>query len=223
MRNTLLAFAGWTALAVAPIQVAANADTESRAASPGTASPARPASLPKLTHYDELRLIASRQAGFNGYKETLEEREAMATFMADWNIDRVRALADARAYLASHPHSLAANRLVAEALEARAAGASDPAVRDRDNEMARRLRADHEGLARSVMASGDGRTCATAWKVIAVGEEYEVLRYLKLDPDKQSLVHGDPGICDCFSTHDDSGLVRVVHFDIGSFFGKMPD
>jgi hypothetical protein len=44
-----------------------------------------------------------------------------------------------------------------------------------------------DGLVDSVMRSGDGRTPATAWKVISVGEEYAILRVFGMKHLRQSL------------------------------------
>ena len=44
------------------------------------------------------------------------------------------------------------------------------------------------GLLQSVMASGDGKTPATAWKTISVPEEYVVLMAMQLKPEKQWLL-----------------------------------
>jgi hypothetical protein len=44
------------------------------------------------------------------------------------------------------------------------------------------------GLLRSVLASGDGKTPATAWKTISVAEEYSVLVPMQLKPEKQRLL-----------------------------------
>ena len=43
------------------------------------------------------------------------------------------------------------------------------------------------GLLRSVFASGDGKTVATAWKTISVPEEYVVLMALQMKPENQQL------------------------------------
>jgi hypothetical protein len=48
----------------------------------------------------------------------------------------------------------------------------------------------YRGLVESILASGDGRSPQTAFTVISIGEEYAVLRALKLQPQKQTVVDG---------------------------------
>lgn len=45
-----------------------------------------------------------------------------------------------------------------------------------------------DGLMKSILASGDGRTAKTAFVVISVHEEYSVLRHYRLLPGKQDLM-----------------------------------
>ncbi len=44
------------------------------------------------------------------------------------------------------------------------------------------------GLMRSVLATGDGKTPATAWKTISVAEEYSILISMQLKPEAQALL-----------------------------------
>ena len=46
------------------------------------------------------------------------------------------------------------------------------------------------GLIKSILASGDGRSFKTAFVVISVEEEYSVLKHYRLRSDKQDLVTG---------------------------------
>ncbi|HMC32536.1 MAG TPA: DUF4919 domain-containing protein [Candidatus Angelobacter sp.] len=48
-----------------------------------------------------------------------------------------------------------------------------------------------QGLLRSIMDSGDGKTARTAYVVISVHEEYIVLQVLGLRPSQQSVSHQD--------------------------------
>lgn len=45
-----------------------------------------------------------------------------------------------------------------------------------------------DGLIRSIMDSGDGRSFQTAWHIVHIREEYDVLRLLQLTPAGRSLV-----------------------------------
>jgi hypothetical protein len=73
-----------------------------------------------------------------------------------------------------------------------------------------------------VMAKTDGKTRETAYKVKSVGDEYEILRRLKLRPDVQSLIMDDKGRpYDMLSAIDPATGGKVeLWFDISAFFGK---
>lgn len=73
------------------------------------------------------------------------------------------------------------------------------------------------GLFESILASGDGRTSATAYLVVAVYEEYAVLRYLGLAPRRQALTAGGR---DAMSVVAD-GEERTVYFDPAPSFERL--
>ena len=51
------------------------------------------------------------------------------------------------------------------------------------------------GLLKSIAGSGDGRSCATAWEVVSVDEEYFILNVMGFRLDRQ-LGPGPGGMCD---------------------------
>ncbi len=65
------------------------------------------------------------------------------------------------------------------------------------------------GLATSIVASGDGKTAKTAYKVIAVDEEYTILNYIGADLKRQSLQDN----CDVMECTLDEKPV-VIYFDV---------
>ncbi len=72
-----------------------------------------------------------------------------------------------------------------------------------------------DGLMKSILASGNGRSFETAFVVISVDEEYSVLRHYRLAPDKQDLVHSGGHSYDVLTartrdTHDEA----TVYFNI---------
>jgi len=69
------------------------------------------------------------------------------------------------------------------------------------------------GLSRSIMDSGDGKTCKTGWEVIAVDEEYFVLGVLGMRPTQQSLITGSPS-CDVLDTIDSDGKETTYFFRV---------
>lgn len=72
----------------------------------------------------------------------------------------------------------------------------------------------------SVAASGDGRSPETAFEVIHVDEEYELLRDFALAVDRQNLVERDGRVFDVMECHDDGGEKILVHFNIDRFYGR---
>ncbi|MVZ66131.1 DUF4919 domain-containing protein [Sphingobacterium sp. DK4209] len=73
------------------------------------------------------------------------------------------------------------------------------------------------GLFQSIITSGDGRSCATGWKVIQVSEEYFVLHILKANKEKQSLVT-EGGLCDQLDVVMEDGTKRTFYFDVSKVF-----
>lgn len=67
------------------------------------------------------------------------------------------------------------------------------------------------GLMQSVMASGDGKTPQTAFKVIAVAEEYAILRDFGAELSSQSLVDGP---CDKMECKLPGGKEATIYFNV---------
>lgn len=74
------------------------------------------------------------------------------------------------------------------------------------------------GLVDSVLASGDGRTPATAYVVVSVSEEYAVLRALRLRHRSQAVT--TEGI-DVMSVETETGRATTVYFNPAAHFRRM--
>lgn len=72
------------------------------------------------------------------------------------------------------------------------------------------------GLLNSIVKKGDGKSCATAWPVIQVSEEYFILEMIGADLQKQSIDH-DGGLCDKMAVKVD-GNKKTYYFDIVKVF-----
>lgn len=71
-----------------------------------------------------------------------------------------------------------------------------------------------DGLIKSILNSGDGKTKETAYVVVSVHEEYVVLRVLGLQPQGQSLLHDQGHSYDVMKTKDrQSGEVVTLYFN----------
>lgn len=66
------------------------------------------------------------------------------------------------------------------------------------------------GLLTSILGEGDGKTAKTAYKVISVDEEYQVLNHLGAKLKKQTLVDGP---CDAMQVELD-GKEVTLYFDV---------
>ncbi len=73
------------------------------------------------------------------------------------------------------------------------------------------------GLMASIVTSGDGKTPKTAYKVIAVEEEYTMLRHIGAKVVKQGLVKGP---CDEMSV-EINGKSETIYFDVSIAMGGL--
>ncbi|HEX3653110.1 MAG TPA: DUF4919 domain-containing protein [Rhizomicrobium sp.] len=78
------------------------------------------------------------------------------------------------------------------------------------------------GLIKSIMDSGDGKTCKSGWEVASVDEEYFVLNLLDAMPKKQALVMGPPS-CDMLDTSDKDGNPETFNFRIDAVLADEAD
>jgi hypothetical protein len=72
------------------------------------------------------------------------------------------------------------------------------------------------GLLRSVLLTGDGQSCQTAWVVVQVAEEYFVLETMNAQMNAQTL-HLKHGLCDKLDVVLD-GEEKSFYFEVGKVF-----
>ncbi len=70
------------------------------------------------------------------------------------------------------------------------------------------------GLLTSITRSGDGKSCATGWEAVQVGEEYFVLRMLGQTFTRQSLISEGGHSCDAMDVTDDKDVAAIYYFNI---------
>jgi hypothetical protein len=73
-------------------------------------------------------------------------------------------------------------------------------------------RAVFEGLIKSILNSGDGKSAETAYVIVSVHEEYVVLRALHLQPQGQSLAHKGDHSYDVMKTKNQKTGEEVTVF-----------
>lgn len=72
------------------------------------------------------------------------------------------------------------------------------------------------GLLKSIIQNGDGKSCATAWPVIQISEEYFILEMLGVELKRQSIV-STSGLCDKMEVTDE-GVATTYYFDVSKIF-----
>ncbi|MEJ5052721.1 DUF4919 domain-containing protein [Sphingobacterium sp. MYb382] len=73
------------------------------------------------------------------------------------------------------------------------------------------------GLLKSIVVYGNGESCATAWPVVQVAEEYFILNMLKANLLKQRLGF-EEGVCDVMETQLEDGTLKTYYFDVSKVF-----
>jgi hypothetical protein len=79
------------------------------------------------------------------------------------------------------------------------------------------------GLMRSILDSGDGRTFASAYVVVTLAEEYDVLRALRMAPRRQQLIisKGHPyDVWECGYPTSDGEQTDTRYFDVSALLPR---
>jgi len=64
----------------------------------------------------------------------------------------------------------------------------------------------------AILSTGDGKTCESAWQVVSIAHEYDVLNYFHLRETRQGLSLG--GHCDILNVDTNTNAVDSVYFDV---------
>ena len=73
------------------------------------------------------------------------------------------------------------------------------------------------GLLNSIVQNGNGKTCATAWPVTQLDEEYFILQVLGLELIRQSTDHAG-GLCDKMEVRTETGETQTYFFETSQIF-----
>jgi len=176
---------------------------------------------PAAPDFVQQRKDLLQKADFDPMAMEETERAAIAKSYKDWKEGHPdQAIDDIFQAQKKYPASLPLIRSQAELSEAWADRAQKPESKDLFRKTGQRLREIEADLLRSITASADGKTEKTAWVVLDVAEEYEVLHHLQLKPQSQGLVN-DPAsgkAYDRFELLDEAGAKSVAFFDITKFW-----
>jgi hypothetical protein len=70
------------------------------------------------------------------------------------------------------------------------------------------------GLLRSMLSTGDGLSCGTAWEVFQTEEEYSILAMIGTQSIEHEIVDTPKGICDKITVETKEGKQKVYFFRI---------
>lgn len=76
------------------------------------------------------------------------------------------------------------------------------------------------GLLKSIIRSGDGKTCQTAWQVVQVEEEYFILDMLGANLKMQSVSNSNGHVCDKMEVTTNEGD-KVYFFGVDKIFASL--
>ena len=73
------------------------------------------------------------------------------------------------------------------------------------------------GLLKSIVNSGDGKSCKNAWSVIQISEEYFILKMLETKLSTQTIDYNG-GVCDKMDVENENGEKVIYYFEISNIF-----
>ncbi len=77
------------------------------------------------------------------------------------------------------------------------------------------------GLMEDLVASGDGKSCETAYITISVSEEYDALYFFRLQKQNQSLVRAENASCDLITAKNDEEKEFSIYFNPEAHFARL--
>ncbi|MDJ0387805.1 DUF4919 domain-containing protein [Roseomonas sp. E05] len=164
---------------------------------------------PAAADYTALRLAYARSPEYNPFLGVLRRSSSLAPLMQARD-DRA-ALTRANALLDEYWLDVAVHLF-----------AADAATRLGEAEQATMHRTVGAGLVRSIRSSGDGTSPATAYTVIATGEEYLLVLLANQHVRAQALIEVNGHKYDRLTTTDAAGTVRQVYFNVDLLFAAYP-
>lgn len=153
--------------------------------------------FPSADDYTALRMAYAAQPDFNSYWNMDDERHAVMEAIRSKDFPKATALA--KTWLEKVPVDAEVHYLRAHFLK-------------KAGDIASSMHHFHcfYGLMRSITSTGDGKSPATAWKVISVSEEYALLNEIDAELIDQSLVNS----CDKMHIKLPNGTETDLYFDV---------
>lgn len=166
--------------------------------------------------FTELRWTMFNQPAFNPGVAGMLEKSIIEDCGKLWREGKApAAIARCREALQMFPASVLANHALAEMMqEVMRMPSMNAEQRQAVMLMEAGYRSTAEGLIKSILASGDGKTEASAFRVISVNEEHIVLAARGLRPIEQGLVRRGDRVYDRVRAQSGDGTEAVLFFDV---------
>lgn len=84
-----------------------------------------------------------------------------------------------------------------------------------------KMNARYEGILMTIIESGDGKTAETAFVVMKVSDEYELMNNMEVQNTMQSLVRSPAGECDMMTLKPNDLGLEKLYFNVSKLFESM--
>lgn len=174
------------------------------------------------TDFAAIRMKYASAPGYNAYTAQIVEKLLISEAMKEWeNGSKSEALIKLEKAAETCPLSIEIYRRLADGYAVFISSTNNAEYKEKLGILEKRFRTISEGLLKSIVASGDGKSPKTAYKVISIPEEYMALWYLGLASGNQSLSTEEGITCDVFEVKNRrDGEKSKVYFDITIFINK---
>lgn len=165
--------------------------------------------------YTKMRLEFAARPDFNPYVIQTIEKALVGEAMTAWRKgDAITTFKKFNEALQVYPVSIEVNRRMADGYKNLIKNAN----KEQKKELAileDKHRTLAEGLIKSIISSGNGKTQKTAFTVITIPEEYMTLWYLGLAIEKiETENENEVTAYDVFTAKNHEGLAQKVYFDV---------
>jgi len=91
----------------------------------------------------------------------------------------------------------------------------------KDEENKAKMNTRYESILMTIIGSGDGKTAETAFVVMKVSDEYELMNNMEVQNTMQSLVQGPAGQCDMMTLKPNDLGLEKLYFNVSKLFESM--
>jgi LPS O-antigen subunit length determinant protein (WzzB/FepE family) len=164
--------------------------------------------------YTTLRMDIAAKADFNPYAIQATEKALITEAMDAWKKgDAATAFQKFEEILKIYPTSIETHKRMSDGFKHLLESANE-LQKQRITELIKEHKEAADGIIKSIISSGDGKTQKTAYQIITISEEYMVLWYLGLSFKKIEL--DDKGLIpfDIVTVPKEDGTADKVYFNV---------